>query len=107
MKYFGGCDSGSTYTKCVIIDENGKMVSDVTLRSRINAVLSAEDALNQAVAKVPELKTAEDLAYLVGTGYGAGVHEEQKKKGDFPYDLYANDLLEAYNEINRKTAGNL
>ena len=44
---------------------------------------------------------------LVGTGYGAGVHEEQKKKGDFPYDLYANDLLEAYNEINRETAGNL
>lgn len=24
MKYFGGCDSGSTYTKCVIIDETGK-----------------------------------------------------------------------------------
>ena len=23
MKYFGGCDAGSTYTKCVIIDENG------------------------------------------------------------------------------------
>ena len=23
MKYYGGCDSGSTYTKCVIIDENG------------------------------------------------------------------------------------
>ena len=44
---------------------------------------------------------------LVGTGYGAGVHEEQKKKGDFPYDLYADDLLEAYNEINRETAGNL
>ena len=44
---------------------------------------------------------------LVGTGYGAGVHEEQKKNGDFPYDLYADDLLEAYNEINRETAGNL
>ena len=44
---------------------------------------------------------------LVGTGYGAGVHEEQKKKGDFPYDLYADDLLEAYNELNRETAGNL
>ena len=25
MKYFGGCDAGSTYTKCVIIDENGKI----------------------------------------------------------------------------------
>ena len=26
MKYFGGCDVGSTYTKAVILDENGKMV---------------------------------------------------------------------------------
>ena len=24
MKYFGGCDVGSTYAKCVILDENGK-----------------------------------------------------------------------------------
>lgn len=70
MRYFGGCDSGSTYTKCVIMDENGKVVADVTLRSRINPVLSARDALNQAIAQVPELESAEDLAYLVGTGYG-------------------------------------
>ena len=70
MRYFGGCDSGSTYTKCVIIDENGKMVADVTLKSRINAVLSCQDALDQAVAQVPELNSAKDLAYLVGTGYG-------------------------------------
>ena len=27
MKYFGGCDVGSTYTKAVIVDENGKMVA--------------------------------------------------------------------------------
>ena len=26
MKYFGGCDVGSTYTKAVILDENGKKV---------------------------------------------------------------------------------
>ena len=70
MKYFGGCDSGSTYTKCVIIDETGKMVADVTLRSRINSVLSAQDALKEAVAQVPELNSPEDLTYLVGTGYG-------------------------------------
>ena len=25
MKYYGGCDAGSTYTKCVIIDENGEI----------------------------------------------------------------------------------
>ncbi|HEY8349869.1 MAG TPA: acyl-CoA dehydratase activase [Clostridia bacterium] len=70
MKYFGGCDAGSTYTKCVIIDESGKIVSDVTLKSRINAVLSAEEALKQAIARVPGLDSAKDLAYLVGTGYG-------------------------------------
>ena len=70
MKYYGGCDSGSTYTKCVILDETGKMVANVTLRRRINAVLSCEDALNQAVAQVPGLQSPRDLAYLVGTGYG-------------------------------------
>ncbi len=70
MKYYGGCDSGSTYTKCVILDETGTMVADVTLRSRINSVLSAQDALDQAIAKVPDLGSAADLTYLVGTGYG-------------------------------------
>ena len=70
MKYFGGCDSGSTYTKCVIIDETGKMVADVTLRSRINSVLSCQEALDRAVEQVPELNSAQDLTYLVGTGYG-------------------------------------
>jgi predicted CoA-substrate-specific enzyme activase len=70
MKYFGGCDSGSTYTKWVIIDETGKMVANVTLRSRINSVLSAQDALDQAISQVPDLHCAEELTYLVGTGYG-------------------------------------
>lgn len=71
MKYYGGCDSGSTYTKVVIIDENGKIVSDVTLRSRINSVLSCQDGINEAVSKVPELNhDPKNLAYLVGTGYG-------------------------------------
>lgn len=70
MRYYGGCDSGSTYTKCVIIDEHGRIAADITLRSRINSVLSAQDALEQTVAQVPELKSAGDLAYLVGTGYG-------------------------------------
>ena len=50
MRYFGGCDAGSTYTKCVIIDENSKIAASVTNRSRINPVLSAEAALNEAVA---------------------------------------------------------
>ena len=70
MKYFGGCDAGSTYTKCVIIDENGKIVAAVTKRSRINPVLSAKDALDEAVSQVNGLNSAEELTYLIGTGYG-------------------------------------
>lgn len=70
MKYFGGCDAGSSYTKCVIIDENGKIAAAVTKRSRINPVLSAKDALDEAVSQVDGLNSAEELTYLIGTGYG-------------------------------------
>ncbi|MCI7069003.1 MAG: activase, partial [Mollicutes bacterium] len=70
MKYFGGCDAGSTYTKCVIIDENGKMVAHVTLKSKINAVESARIGLEEAIKQVPDLHDAKDLTYLIGTGYG-------------------------------------
>jgi len=70
MKYFAGCDAGSTYTKCVIVDETGKIVSDVTLRSRINTVQSAQESVDEAVKKVPELNSSKDLSYLIGTGYG-------------------------------------
>ncbi len=70
MKYYGGCDAGSTYTKCVILDEAGHIAAHVTLRSRINPVLSAQAALQEAVDQVSELDKTEDLAYLVGTGYG-------------------------------------
>ena len=70
MKYFGGGDAGSTYTKCVIIDENGKIAAAVTKRSRINPVLSAKDALDEAVSQVDGLNSAEELTYLIGTGYG-------------------------------------
>ena len=70
MKYFGGCDAGSTYTKCVSIDETGKIAAAVTKRSRINPVLSAKDALDEAVSQVDGLNSAEELTYLIGTGYG-------------------------------------
>lgn len=70
MKYFGGCDVGSTYTKCVIINEDGKMVANSTVRSRIVANESAKEALEKTIAQVPELNAIDDLTYLIGTGYG-------------------------------------
>lgn len=70
MKYFGGCDVGSTYTKCVIIDENGQIVANTTIRSKINAEISAKEALEITIKQVPGLNQITDLTYLVGTGYG-------------------------------------
>ena len=69
MKYFGGCDVGSTYTKAVILDENGKMCADTTIRSKINAEQSAIAAMQEVCDKVG-LKDSKELAYLIGTGYG-------------------------------------
>ena len=70
MKYFGGCDVGSTYAKCVILDETGKIVADSTVRSKIRAEESARAAMDEAIAKVNDINDAKDLAYLIGTGYG-------------------------------------
>ena len=69
MKYFGGCDVGSTYTKAVILDETGKMVANTTIKSKINSEESAKLAMKEVLDQVG-LKSSEELAYLIGTGYG-------------------------------------
>lgn len=69
-KYFGGCDVGSTYGKCVILDETGKMAGHATVRSKINPVETANLALAEAISMVENLNGPEQLMYLVGTGYG-------------------------------------
>lgn len=70
MKYFGGCDVGSTYTKAVILDETGKMIANTTLRSKINSEESAKLAMEETIGQVDGLNSSEDLEYLIGTGYG-------------------------------------
>ncbi|MBR2258639.1 MAG: activase [Blautia sp.] len=69
MRYFGGCDVGSTYTKAVILDETGKIVSSTTIKSKIRSQESAELAMHEVLEKAG-LLSCEDLAYLIGTGYG-------------------------------------
>lgn len=70
MKYYAGCDVGSTYTKAVILDENGTICATVILRSKINAEQSSRMAMDEAIAQVKDLKSVDDIAYLIGTGYG-------------------------------------
>ena len=69
-KYYGGCDVGSTYTKCVILDEEGNIAAHTTIKSKINPSESSVIAMDETVKQVEELKSPEDLAYLIGTGYG-------------------------------------
>lgn len=68
-KYFGGCDVGSTYTKSVILDENGQIVAQSTIRSKINSEESARLSLEEVLRQVG-LNSFNDLNYLIGTGYG-------------------------------------
>ena len=78
MKYFGGCDVGSTYTKTVILDENGAIVAANTIKSKINSAQSAKAGLDQAIADAG-LKEISDLTYLIGTGYGRNKYRRQMK----------------------------
>ena len=68
MKYFGGCDVGSTYTKAIILDESGKIVADTTIRSKINSEASSQQAMEEVCKKANI--AGSDLSYLIGTGYG-------------------------------------
>ena len=73
MKYFGGCDVGSTYTKCVILDENGKIAATVTNRSKINPVQSAQIALDDAVAQIQTADLPAGKKFFVFHGDSSGM----------------------------------
>lgn len=69
-RYFAGCDVGSLYGKCVILDEKGEIVAFSTVRSKISPTKTATLALEKALEELKDISNIEELAYLVGTGYG-------------------------------------
>lgn len=69
-KYYCGCDVGSTYGKCVILDETGKMVSNATVRSKIDPEQTSHLAIKEAIKSLDDIKGFDEFDYLVGTGYG-------------------------------------
>ncbi len=68
MKYVAGVDVGSTQTKAVIIDENGKIVGRALLDMETSMITVAEDGYKAALenAGVDESK----VVRIAGTGYG-------------------------------------
>jgi predicted CoA-substrate-specific enzyme activase len=69
-KYFGGCDVGSTTGKAVILDEKGNMIAGSIIPSEIDPEITARKALEKACTIAPGVGDTENLAYLIGTGYG-------------------------------------
>lgn len=68
-RYYGGCDVGSTTGKAVILDQQGVVASSL-VPSNMDPEETSRMALDAALKQVPQLGGIEDLARLVGTGYG-------------------------------------
>jgi predicted CoA-substrate-specific enzyme activase len=68
MAHAAGVDVGSTQTKAVIIDEQGRIVARSLTDTGANVVQAAENAFARALddANLRDL----DVEYVVGTGYG-------------------------------------
>jgi len=69
MRYYSGCDVGSTTGKAVIINDNGIVATSI-VPSEIDPEDTANKALEAALKQVKDIKRVKDLACLVGTGYG-------------------------------------
>lgn len=67
-KLVAGVDIGSLYTKTVIMDTNGKVVSFNIIRSGAAYKGASEASLEQALEQAKA--QASDLSYIVSTGYG-------------------------------------
>ena len=68
MRYTGGVDVGSTQTKAVVIDENGKVVGRALLDMETSMVTIAEQAFKAALADAGI--TEDQVVRVAGTGYG-------------------------------------
>ena len=68
MAYAAGVDGGSTQTKAVIIDEEGRIVSRALTDTGANVIRAAENAFQAALTE-GELGE-EEVEYVIGTGYG-------------------------------------
>jgi (R)-2-hydroxyacyl-CoA dehydratese activating ATPase len=68
MMYAGGVDVGSTQTKAVIVDGEGRIVGRSLIATGANVVRAAEEAFAAALEEfgVP----ASEVAFVIGTGYG-------------------------------------
>ena len=68
MAYAAGVDVGSTQTKAVIVDEDGRIVARALTDTGANVMRAAESAFAEAL-EGGGLRE-EEVEYVIGTGYG-------------------------------------
>ncbi len=69
-KYYCGVDIGSSFAKCVILDEDKSIVSSSIIRNKPNRTESANLVVLDAIKSVDEIRGINDFEYIIGTGYG-------------------------------------
>jgi predicted CoA-substrate-specific enzyme activase len=68
VRYAAGIDVGSTQTKAVLVDEQGRIAARSLIDTGAYLVRAAERALAKVLADVAA--TRGDVGYAIGTGYG-------------------------------------
>ena len=68
MSLAAGIDVGSTYTKAVLLDENGRIIGRSMGRTGFRLAEAARRTLDEAIAAAG--LSEKDVAYMVTTGYG-------------------------------------
>jgi predicted CoA-substrate-specific enzyme activase len=68
MTLAAGVDVGSTQTKAVIIDADGRILGRSLIDTGAIVIKAAENSYRMALADAG--KTDEDVGYVIGTGYG-------------------------------------
>lgn len=71
MKIFAGVDIGSTTSKCVLIDENKKVLTFQLIYTEFDRNISGEKVFKAALDSINA--DEKDVAYIISTGYGRKV----------------------------------
>ncbi len=66
--YIAGIDVGSTYTKCVIVQENGQVIGRGLVKSAYRFAKAIEESFTEALTNTG--LTREQIHYVAATGYG-------------------------------------
>lgn len=73
MNLFAGVDIGSTTSKCVLLDDSGKVLTFHVIMTEFDRNASGDKVLKAALDDIGA--SAEDIKYIIATGYGRKAYQ--------------------------------